>query len=113
MKIRLKAPDGLSSTGIYGQDGKEMPVGHEMTVKEAPKGWAGRYDVLSGGPADDSEGVNNEKGYAIKSKGGGYSVVTLDGEPVTKSLRKDDLEGFDDLSDVDKAAFVELHKKDA
>ncbi|MDX0318770.1 hypothetical protein GOC38_14060 [Sinorhizobium meliloti] len=48
MKIRLKAPAGLNSTGIYGKDGKEMPVGHEMEVAEEPKGWAGRYDILSG-----------------------------------------------------------------
>lgn len=49
MKIRLKAPAGLDSTGIYGKDGKEMPVGHEMDVADEPKGWAGRYDILSGG----------------------------------------------------------------
>ncbi|MDW9792427.1 hypothetical protein GOB42_16735 [Sinorhizobium meliloti] len=52
MKIRLKAPAGLNSTGIYGKDGVEMPVGHEMDVAEEPKGWAGRYDILSG----DSKG---------------------------------------------------------
>ncbi|MDX1028918.1 hypothetical protein GOL90_27965 [Sinorhizobium medicae] len=53
MKIRLKAPAGLDSTGIYGKDGKEMPVGHEMDVADEPKGWAGRYDILSG---SDSKG---------------------------------------------------------
>ncbi len=59
MKIRLKAPAGLSSTGIYGKDGKEMAVGFELDLEEEPKGWAGRYDILSGGPGDGSEAVNN------------------------------------------------------
>lgn len=49
MKIRLKAPAGLDSTGIYGKDGKEMPVGTELDLHDEPKGWAGRYDIISGG----------------------------------------------------------------
>ncbi|MCZ0964309.1 hypothetical protein [Paracoccus benzoatiresistens] len=39
MKIRITAG------GIYGADG-EIPVGTELTVKEEPKAWAGRYEVL-------------------------------------------------------------------
>ncbi|MHC2298157.1 hypothetical protein [Rhizobium mongolense] len=42
MKIKITAG------GIYGGDGKEVPIGTELTVKEEPKGWAGRYTVLSG-----------------------------------------------------------------
>lgn len=49
MKIRLKAPEGLNSTGIYGKDGKEMPVGFELNLDDEPKGWAGRFDIISGG----------------------------------------------------------------
>lgn len=59
MKIRLKAPEGLTSTGIYGKDGKEMPVGYEMDVKEEPKGWKGRYDIISGGPSEGKTAVVN------------------------------------------------------
>ncbi|MDP9809362.1 hypothetical protein J2W42_002210 [Rhizobium tibeticum] len=59
MKIRLKAPAGLNSTGIYGKDGKEMPVGQEMEVAEEPKGWAGRYDIISGAPSELAEAVTN------------------------------------------------------
>ena len=114
MKIRLKAPAGLSSTGIYGADGVEMPVGHEMEVKEEPKGWAGRYDVLSGGETKGKTAVINPApsatGYAVKEKGSGWYAITKDGQEVTKSLRKDDVDGFDAMSDADKAAFVELHK---
>jgi hypothetical protein len=112
MKIRLKAPAGLESTGIYGKDGKEMPVGHEMEVADDFTGWNGRFDILSGGPAADSEAVTNSA-YKVETKGGGYYVVTKDGEPLSKSLRKDDLDGFDGLTDEDKAAFVELNKKEA
>lgn len=114
MKIRLKAPAGLNSTGIYGADGKELPVGHELTVKEEPKGWAGRYDVLSGGDTKGKTAVTNPApattGYAVKEKGSGWYAITKDGQEVTKSLRKDDVEGFDELSDDDKAAFADLHK---
>ena len=49
-------------------------------------------------------------GYAVVDKGRGWHVVTKDGEEVTKSLREDDVKGFADLSDDDKAAFVDLHK---
>lgn len=48
--------------------------------------------------------------YAVLDKGRGWWAVTKDGEEVTKSLREDDVKGFDHLSDEDKAAFVDLHK---
>lgn len=57
MKIRLKAPAGLDSTGIYGKDGKEMPVGTELDLDDEPKGWAGRYDILSGGDRKGKEAL--------------------------------------------------------
>lgn len=56
-------------------------------------------------PSDDQT-----EGYAVQSKSAGWFVVTLNGEPVTKGLRKDDLAEFDAMSGEDKAAFVELHK---
>ena len=33
--------------GIYGLNGDEIPVGTEFDVQEEPKGWEGRYTVLS------------------------------------------------------------------
>lgn len=114
MKIRLKAPEGLNSTGIYGKDGVEMAVGEELIVAEEPKGWAGRYDILESGNAQGKTAITADTptGFAVKEKGAGWFVITKDGEEVSKSIRKDGLEGFDELSDQDKAAFVELHKKD-
>ncbi|MQU78400.1 hypothetical protein FB009_109172 [Sinorhizobium medicae] len=67
MKIRLKAPAGLDSTGIYGKDGKEMPVGHEMDVADEPKGWAGRYDILSGGDSRGKVAVTGDGGGEAKT----------------------------------------------
>ena len=49
-------------------------------------------------------------GYAVQTKSPGWFVITFDGAPVTKGLRKDDLADFDSMSDEDKAAFVDLHK---
>lgn len=60
MKIRLKAPRGMESTGIYGAEGKEYPVGTELDVKAEPKGWAGRYDVISGKAEGKTPVVNDE-----------------------------------------------------
>ncbi|WP_425070651.1 hypothetical protein [Sagittula sp. S175] len=40
MKIKITKP------GIYGAEG-EIPVGTTMSVKDAPKGWAGRYEEVS------------------------------------------------------------------
>lgn len=113
MKIRLKAPEGLSSTGIYGKDGKEMEAGTILTLKEEPKGWAGRYDILDGDDAKDKGGktaiVNPAEAKApflAKDKGGGWwAIYDADGKEV-KSLRKDDAEIFNALTDEDKAAHV-------
>jgi len=60
MKIRLKAPAGLESTGIYGKDAEEIPVGHEMEVAEEPKGWAGRYDIIDADDTKDKIPLLNE-----------------------------------------------------
>jgi hypothetical protein len=110
MKIRLKAPAGLQGTGIYGKDGVEMPVGHEMEVKEEPKGWAGRYDIISGGTSAGKTPVTNPaepKGpFVAKDKGGGWwAIYDADGKEL-KSIRKDDAEIFNALSDEDKAKHV-------
>jgi len=114
MKIRLKAPSGLSGTGIYGKGGVEMPVGTELDVKEEPTGWAGRYDILSDGNTKGKKAVVNPAsattGYAVTEKSPGWHVVTKDGEIATKAFRKEDLAEFDTMSDEDKAAFVDLHK---
>ncbi len=118
MKIRLKAPEGLSSTGIFGKDGAEMEVGTVLTLKEEPKGWAGRYDILDGDIADDK---SKDKGgaktaivnpaeakapFQAKDKGGGWWAIYDADNKEVKSLRKDDAEIFNALSDEDKAKHV-------
>lgn len=154
MRIKIIAPyPGATSTGMFGADGKEIPVGTELTVDEKTFDLpANRYEKLTdsdkgketvlnpapGQPinkaSDSTDGENPFPGvesapqsqmdtgtvaagttpakpvYDVESKGGGYYVITKDGEPVSKSLRKADIEGFDDLSDEDKAAFADLHK---
>ena len=114
MKIRLKAPEGLNSTGIYGKDGKEMAVGEVLDVENEPVGWAGRYDIISGGSTEGKTAVTNPaSAYAVAETSPGWFVINKDGEAVTKKLRQSDLEGFDTMSDEDKAAFADLHKAEA
>ncbi|MCF3934341.1 hypothetical protein L1787_13070 [Acuticoccus sp. M5D2P5] len=48
--------------------------------------------------------------FTVIDKGRGWYVITADGKELTKSLRKEDVDGFDALSDEDKGAFVEAHK---
>lgn len=50
--------------------------------------------------------------YAVKDKGRGWFAITDGNTEVTKSLRADDVEGFDSMSDADKAAFVQAHKSE-
>ena len=41
MRIRI------TGRGIFGVDG-EIPVGTEIDVKSEPKGWVGRYEIVTG-----------------------------------------------------------------
>lgn len=53
MKIRITAG------GIYGAEGKELPIGTELTVKDEPQGWDGRYEVI--GDDEGKKAVTNPK----------------------------------------------------
>lgn len=104
----------ITAGGIYDGEGKEVPVGTVFDVEDEPQGWNGRYRVVSGGSTEDKTAVTNPaSAYAVAESSPGWFVITKDGEPVTKKLRQADLEGFDGLSDEDKAAFADLHKADA
>lgn len=118
MTVRIEITgDAERGSGIFGADGSQIPVGAELTLKEEPKAWAGRYRVLSGGkgkvavtnPAED-EGPKGPFTVAEKSAGW-YSIKDADGTEVGKALRKDDADAFDTLSDEDKAAFAAEHAK--
>ncbi|MDX0610770.1 hypothetical protein GOC90_25440 [Sinorhizobium medicae] len=60
MKIRI------TRGGIFGKDG-EIAVGTELDVKEEPKGWAGRYEVISGGGGKNKEAVSGDGGGEPKT----------------------------------------------
>lgn len=54
--------------------------------------------------------IAEPKAYAVHDKGRGWYVIMNGEAEATKSLRADDVEGFDAMSDEDRAAFVDLHK---
>lgn len=43
--MRIKITKG----GIFNAKGEEVAIGTELTVEKEPTGWAGRYEVISGG----------------------------------------------------------------
>lgn len=104
----------ITADGIYDGEGMEVPIGTTFDVNDEPKGWDGRYRVVSAGDAEGKTAIINPAatGYAVKEKDSGWFVVTKDGEEVTKNFRKADIDGFDAMSDDDKGAFVDLHKKE-
>lgn len=55
----------ITAGGIYGADGKDIPVGTELEVSEEPQGWAGRYRVI-GGDAKGKKAVTNPDGGDAK-----------------------------------------------
>ncbi len=55
MRIRITKP------GIYGAEG-EIAVGTELDMKNEPKGWDGRYEVVGGRTTAKHEPVNNDPG---------------------------------------------------
>ncbi len=65
MRIRIKAPAGLSTSGIYGADGKEIEVGTVIDVKEEPLALAGRYEVISGSTEGKTPVLNPAPGQPI------------------------------------------------
>jgi hypothetical protein len=98
----------VTGRGIYGGGG-EIGIGTEIDVRNVPAGWAGRYEVITGNPVPAAKAIVND-GFKIVDKGRGWFVITKGRDEVTKSLRADDVEGFDEMSAEDKAAFVELNK---
>lgn len=119
MKIQITAG------GIYDGEGKEIPVGTEFDLKEEPTAWAGRYTVLSSGKVEKAPKVEAPPvvslgpvveppvfvapvgPFTAKEKSPGWwSIFDGADQPVGKSVRKNDLDGFDTLSDADKLAFA-------
>lgn len=98
--MRIKITGG----GIYDGKGQEIPVGTELTVKEEPTAWAGRFETIEG----DGKGKTSVTNDGLKAEhhGGGKFNIT-EGETVLLSgLSKADADAFNGMSDEDKAAFV-------
>lgn len=102
----------ITGRGIYGASG-EIEVGTVLDVKEEPKGWKGRYRVVSGGGKGKTEVTNPEAPNtdikAIHHGGGKFNVVM--GKTVLLSgLSKEDADALNSMSEEDKKAYVEAEK---
>jgi hypothetical protein len=73
MKIRI------TSAGIYGLEASdenpngEYPIGHEIDLgkNDAPSGWSGKYEIVSGKPPADADfvtGTAAERGTESKDQ---------------------------------------------
>lgn len=104
----------VTQKGVHDARGQRVAVGDVIEVEgDTVPAWLVNKVRVAGETSGKTLVVNPSMGYAVNQKGVGWFFVSKDGVPVTKSLRKDDLEGFADMSDEDKAAFVELHKAEA
>lgn len=102
----------ITAKGLFGAAG-EIPVGTVLDVKEEPKRWAGRYRVVTRQAEKAKVAViSPENGGGIKAvHNGGGRYVVKDGDAVLLTgLSKDDAGAFNELSDEDKAAYVEAEK---
>lgn len=109
----------ITAGGIYDNEGKEVPIGTMLTLKEEPTAWAGRYRVVGGNGDEDKTLIVNPADTApvgpfeVREAGPGwFSLHDGSGEQIGSKIRKDDAEGFATLSDEDKAAFAAEHAKD-
>ncbi|MGR3574022.1 MAG: hypothetical protein ACU0CF_04705 [Sagittula sp.] len=78
MKIKI------TKRGVYGAAG-EIPVGTEVDVKEEPKAWAGRYEVISG--AKTKAAVTNPKKGAVQDIDTDRQAIMAE---AAKVLKKDE-----------------------
>lgn len=110
----------ITKGGIYGGDGKEIPVGTALTVKEEPTAWAGRYEIVAEEAEAKAKGgkkavTNPAKdpviAYEAKAKGDEWFIFDADGKEQGAALPEKDAEDFNGLSDDLKAAFVAEHVK--
>lgn len=103
----------ITAGGIFGKNG-EIPVGTVMDVKDEPKRWAGRYRVVSGGGKGKTAVTNPDKsddGLKAVHNGGGRYVVKDGDDVLLTGMSKEDAGAFNELSDEDKAAYVEASKQ--
>lgn len=109
----------ITGRGIFGAKG-EIPIGTEIEVKDEPKGWAGRYRVISGDKAKGKEAITNpakakgkEADTSLKAAhhgGGKFNIVEGDTVHLV-GLSKADADAFNGMDEADRRAFVEASKQ--
>jgi hypothetical protein len=89
MRIRIIAPyKGATTSGIYGADGKEIPIGHELTVDKAPEGWAGRYIDVDADTASNDDEIDALKARIAELEGENATLkaaAPIEGQPLNKT----------------------------
>ena len=101
--------------GIYGAEGKEVPIGTELVLANEPTGWAGRYEILSHNEKPKTSGkvaVTNpvdgkltEGLAAVLVADGTYSITK--GDEVFQTGLSEQLAGaFNALSEDEKNAHI-------
>lgn len=115
MSVRIEITGNAErGSGIYGADGKQIPVGTELTLKEEPKAWAGRYRVLGDTKGKTAATADEAPAGPFTVEDGGkgwWSILDAKGAKVGKGLREDDAKAFADLSTDDQTAFAAEHAK--
>lgn len=118
MKIKITPPFvGATMSGLYNKPTAENPsgelaIGAVIEMETVPPEWAGRYEVVESG---EKVAITNPAKtdlvapFTAVDKGKGWwAVIDANGTEI-KSLRKDDAEIFNALSDDDKTAQVEAY----
>ncbi|RFC66453.1 hypothetical protein DYI37_03140 [Fulvimarina endophytica] len=85
-------------------DDKPWPMGEGNYLPEAD----GTEKVHEG----TGELMEAIEGYVIETKPRGWFVITMGGEPVTKSLREESVELFPAMTAEEQEAFVGANKPD-
>lgn len=105
----------ITEKGVYAptENGdRRVPVGTVIDIggEEIPPAILNKCRVVGVVSETAQMIVNDEHGYAIVNKGRGWFVITKGGVELTKSLRQEDVTGFEYLSADEKAAHVEANK---
>lgn len=119
----------ITAGGIHDGEGKEIPVGTELSVADpevgedgeplSPHPWAGRFEVISSSrkakkTVTNPAGGDDDKGtLKAEHHGGGKFNITQGEQVLLSGLSKEDADAFNGLSDDDKAAFVADQTKPA
>lgn len=97
MSVKIR----ITAGGIYGGDGKEVPLGTEITLSQEPAEWAGRYIVV--GDDDGKEavtGLDDEERQELEALRG--ENADLKSQLESALAAKGDDDGKEDAADTAK-----------